>query len=266
MTVLSFEQERTILRMAMDEQGIKDPELRAGLAAIAMGESAFKMVPEIGYSHTSNARIRSIFKTKCGGLSDERISQLKASDETFFNYVYAGVLGNGDVDSGDGFRFRGRGFIQLTGRRNYQLYGDRAGVDLVTDPERANIPENAAAVSVAYMDRNYRGGGFEAMKDAVGNNSPDISARKDAYFRQYFASGEFGPLKPGEIPASPPAPMVVPPVPVPVTNIDRVKAIQQILVDAGFYKGGVNGRLDADSYTALAALRTNAIHDLVKAV
>jgi putative chitinase len=50
------------------------------------------------------------------------------------NMVYGGRMGNGDKNSGDGYKFRGRGFIQLTGKTNYKAYGDYIGVDLITNP------------------------------------------------------------------------------------------------------------------------------------
>lgn len=42
------------------------------------------------------------------------------NDHDFFNTVYACQLGNGGIDSGDGYRFRGRGFLQITGYVNYE--------------------------------------------------------------------------------------------------------------------------------------------------
>jgi len=47
--------------------------------------------------------------------------------EKIANIVYAGRMDNGDTDSGDGWRFRGRGVIQLTGRHNYTKFGDTLG-------------------------------------------------------------------------------------------------------------------------------------------
>jgi putative chitinase len=57
---------------------------------------------------------------------------------------YEGRADLGNVQAGDGFRFRGRGLIQTTGRDNYQRTGDALGVDLIAEPERLAEPELAA--------------------------------------------------------------------------------------------------------------------------
>lgn len=57
----------------------------------------------------------------------------------------------GNTQPGDGARFKGRGFVQLTGRANYSRYGERLGVDLVRDPDLANAPEIAALLLAQFL-------------------------------------------------------------------------------------------------------------------
>jgi putative chitinase len=76
--------------------------------------------------------------------------------ERIANRVYANRMGNGNSASGDGWRYRGRGFIQLTGRTNYRIYGALLGVDLVADPERAADPDLCWLIAAQYMARTRR--------------------------------------------------------------------------------------------------------------
>jgi putative chitinase len=63
------------------------------------------------------------------------------------NRVYANRMGNGDEASGDGFKYRGRGYIQLTGRNNYTSFSQFIGEDCVADPDlvATNYPLASAA-------------------------------------------------------------------------------------------------------------------------
>ena len=66
------------------------------------------------------------------------------------NKVYGGRLGNGPAASGDGYRYRGRGLIQLTGRANYAAREAETGILLVTHPELASDPATAVRIACLY--------------------------------------------------------------------------------------------------------------------
>jgi len=66
------------------------------------------------------------------------------SPERLANFVYANRLGNGDAASGDGWRYRGRGIFQLTGRGNYRRVGEALGLPLEAEPELLEQPGYAA--------------------------------------------------------------------------------------------------------------------------
>lgn len=73
--------------------------------------------------------------------------------EKIANRVYASRMGNGDEASGDGYKFRGRGFIQLTGKSNYQAFSDFIKEDCVANPDlvATKYPLTSAAF---FFDKN----------------------------------------------------------------------------------------------------------------
>ena len=85
------------------------------------------------------------------GINDAR-NLIARGPEAIANRVYANRLGNGDEASGDGWRYRGSGYKQLTGRANYREIGEIIGLDLETNPELAREPEAAARVAFAFWD------------------------------------------------------------------------------------------------------------------
>ncbi len=66
------------------------------------------------------------------------------------NKVYADRLGNGSVASGDGYRYHGRGLIQLTGRANYTAREAETGIALIAKPELASDPKTSVRIACLY--------------------------------------------------------------------------------------------------------------------
>ena len=75
----------------------------------------------------------------------------KWMEELASSWAYEGRSDLGNNQPGDGPRYKGRGFVQITGRRNYTDWSDRLGIDLVNFPEKAAEPEIAAKILVRGM-------------------------------------------------------------------------------------------------------------------
>jgi len=108
-------------------------------------ESAYFTRLEENLNYTSGARIALVWPRLRA-----RAMELAGHPEALANAAYAGKLGNGDEASGDGWRYRGRGLIQLTGRDNYRLYSAEALVDLEAEPDLAADPEIAVITALAF--------------------------------------------------------------------------------------------------------------------
>lgn len=86
-----------------------------------------------------------------------RAEEVARQPEAIANIVYADknrstALGN--TQPGDGWKYRGRGLIQITGRWNYAKYGELIGGDLIADPDRAVSPEISVKIAVEFfLDR-----------------------------------------------------------------------------------------------------------------
>jgi hypothetical protein len=114
-----------------------------------------------GWCATDNTRIRSFFKTRVEHLSEAELTAAKAKGPVYFAELIYGTaadkkagLGLGNTQPGDGWRFRGRGFNQLTGRAAYERIGKAIGVDLVNNPDLVNDPKIAAKVNAQYLKDN----------------------------------------------------------------------------------------------------------------
>ena len=84
--------------------------------------------------------------------TQEIANEFAGNPRKIANKVYAGRMGNRDESSGDGYRFRGRGCIQLTGADNYHHAGQALGVDFWAEPDLVSTPKYAALTAGWFWD------------------------------------------------------------------------------------------------------------------
>jgi predicted chitinase len=127
-----------VISQALAQAGITDRQsVIAALATIAVETGSFKPIPEYASG-----------------------------------WAYEGRSDLGNTHSGDGPRYKGRGFIQITGRANYRHYGQVLGVDLEGNPDAALDPSIAARVLAEYfkargIPQMARSGNWQGVRRAV---------------------------------------------------------------------------------------------------
>ncbi len=118
----------------------------AYVLATAFHETGGRLQPVEENLNYSAVGLRRTFPQR---FSLEAAEECARRPEAIANRAYANRMGNGDIDSGDGYRFRGRGLVQITGRANYRAFG------IEDRPEAALEPERAVAILIDGM-RNGR--------------------------------------------------------------------------------------------------------------
>jgi putative chitinase len=100
----------------------------------------------------------------------------------------AKILGN--KHAGDGARYHGRGFVQLTGRDNYRMASDALGIDLLKNPDLAARPDVAAKVAVWYWNNRVKPGiqNFADTRTVTQKINPAAKGleKRDENFRDYM--------------------------------------------------------------------------------
>lgn len=157
------------LQATCDRFEINTPERIAGFVAQCAHESGmFKSVSE-GLNYKVEA-LKALFGRH--RISEEdcnkygRIDGKQPADQAgIANAIYGGEFGKknlGNTEYGDGYTYRGRGLIQLTGKANYKKAGDSLGVDLVANPDLVATPEYAALTAGWFWSANN----LNALADA----------------------------------------------------------------------------------------------------
>lgn len=100
----------------------------------------------------------------------------KWMEEIASGSAYEGRRDLGNTQSGDGVRYKGRGYVQITGRNNYSDWSKRLGVDLVGNPELAEKPEYASRILVEGMAKGTFTG--KKLSDYLGNGKTDFEGAR----------------------------------------------------------------------------------------
>lgn len=130
--------------------GFDSPELVACLLGQSALESTRFTRTEEGLTYTTQAQLARTF-SRIRGLPDSEQTKYLRNPQGLANFVYSNNLGNGDVASGDGWKYRGRGYIQLTFKSNYDAIGQIVGRPYVDQPDLVKDPSDAALAAVGFF-------------------------------------------------------------------------------------------------------------------
>ncbi len=199
--------------------------------------------------------------------------------EKLANKVYGGRMGN--TEPGDGYRYRGRGYIQLTGRETYREIGKIAGLDLEGQPELAAKPENAVKIACAFwtwknINKACDAGDFTGVTQKINGGTNGLSDRLD-WLRKVkafvTATTNGGVATPTTTPATTTTTTPAKPKPSTTTSTTTTPAkpkpaeqpetlannavleAQKKLTRLGYYKGVLNGIYDQVLRAALWAFQ-----------
>lgn len=141
------------MKAAMAFHDITTPKRIAAFLAQLAHESAHLTRTAESFNYTPDA-ILATFNTKANirftpaqAFRYGRTKEHPADQKMIANIAYAHRMGNGSIESGDGHYYRGRGPIQLTGKRNYIVCGKAIGVDLQANPALAERPDIGSMVA-----------------------------------------------------------------------------------------------------------------------
>jgi putative chitinase len=159
------------------------------LAQCGHESGGFRVTSEnLNYSAKGlNGIFRKYFPTEAAAAAYARNPQKIA------NKVYANRMDNGSEASGDGYKFRGRGYIQLTGRANYTLFGKAIGEDIANNPD--SVSGKHALLSAAWfwskngLNKLADGGAGDAIVTSITKrvNGGTIGlADRIKHFKEYY--------------------------------------------------------------------------------
>jgi len=142
----------TLFDLYFPAHGLKTRERIAAFLAQCGHESAGFTVTRENLNYSAKA-LQSVFRKYFP--TAELAEKYARKPEMIANRVYANRMGNGDEKSGDGWHYRGRGFIQLTGKANYyELASDMHDMQYYAHPELLEQPSRALLSALWFWDKH----------------------------------------------------------------------------------------------------------------
>ena len=101
-------------------------------------------------------RLRVVWPSRFKAMSEAAIQKYVMNPQALANNVYANRMGNGTEATGDGWKYRGRAHLQITGKSMYEIIGKIIGKDLVKTPDLLGTLSIAEQASIAYWKSQVR--------------------------------------------------------------------------------------------------------------
>ena len=142
----------------LKNNGISDQREQANILAVIENTSRLSTRTTKVYSNASNTVIRRDFGSRVSDISDQELTSLKQNNQNFYDTIYDDIGGN---------EYRGRGFIQVTGRENYVELGSRLDLDLDNNPDLVFEEDNGAKIAADF---------YSSQKDKI-----DLASTRNLY-------------------------------------------------------------------------------------
>jgi predicted chitinase len=180
-----------------DEYKITNKFIRNAILVICWKESGFRAVVEDCYGGTPNSRIRTVFGARVADLNEAQLTALKKDCVKFFDKVYGKVaekfigFKTGNDQSGDGFKYRGRGLNGITFKVQYADIGKKLGIDLVKNPELLEKPDLQAKATILYFAEIFKN--YDTLlKRKFGSSAKDVKDYETALKMIYNINAGLG--------------------------------------------------------------------------
>jgi putative chitinase len=114
-----------------------------------------KLEENLNYSTAPRIMAAFGYRIKILNLTPDIIKKCVNNPQYLANTMYSNRMGNGTPMTNDGYKYRGRGLIQLTGKANYELYDKLIpNSNLLIQPERASLSDVAVQIAIQYFIQN----------------------------------------------------------------------------------------------------------------